>query len=100
MTKSYNPLAPRTNRLQVKSAEIKAWVRELLSLSEDTSVTVAELACRDEGCPDIETVIGVLEPGKPIRTFRVHTPLADTDHKAIAQVLGAKAASKSRLPPW
>jgi hypothetical protein len=88
-----NPLAPRQSRILAKSAEVKAWVRNLLDLPEDTPVSVIELACRDEGCPDIETVIGVMEPGKPIRTFRVHAALADTDHASIANVLGVRAAS-------
>lgn len=79
-----NPLAPRPNRLQVKSAEIKAWARLLAELPEDTPVSVVELACRDEGCPDIETVIGLMEAGKPIRTIRIHLPMAEITIEAIA----------------
>lgn len=79
-----NPLAPRTNRLQAKSAEIKAWVRLQLDLAEDIPVSVVELACRDDGCPDIETVIGIMEPGKPIRTIRIHKAIADVTREAIA----------------
>ncbi len=87
----HNPLAPRTKGLHAKSAEVKRWVRQLLELPDDTAVTVAELACRDDGCPDIETVIGVLEPGKPIRTFRVHVALAETDYSTVATVLDGRA---------
>ncbi|WP_394689502.1 nitrate reductase [Hoeflea sp.] len=82
-----NPLAPRTNRLQAKSAEIKSWVRQLLDLPEETPVSVVELACRDDGCPDIETVIGIMEPGKPIRTVRVHLPMAEIDRDSIAKAI-------------
>lgn len=82
-----NPLAPRTNRLQAKSAEIKAWVRQVLDLPENTPVSVVELACRDEGCPDIETVIGIMEPGKPIRTVRVHLPMAEIGSEEIAKAI-------------
>jgi len=67
MTKFDNPLAPKFGRLKDKSAEIKGWVRDLMNVPPDTPTTVAELACRDEGCPDIEAVIGVLEPEKPSR---------------------------------
>ncbi|MEQ8481120.1 MAG: nitrate reductase [Hoeflea sp.] len=78
-----NPLAPKTNRLQAKSTQIKGWVRQLLDLPEDTPVSVVELACRDEGCADIETVIGIMEAGKPIRTIRIHGAMAEVTRKAI-----------------
>ncbi|MTH95814.1 nitrate reductase [Roseibium sp. RKSG952] len=83
MTKFINPLAPKMNRLTAKSSEIKGWVRELMDLSADTPLTIAELACRDAGCPDIETVIGVLEPGKPIVTIRVHGTMSDVTRADI-----------------
>lgn len=38
---------------------------------------MTELACRDEGCPDIETVIGIMRPGEKIETIRVHKAIAD-----------------------
>ena len=95
MARFANPLARKTNRLQAKSAEIKGWVREALGLDPDTPVTVAELACRDEGCPDIETVIGILEPKKPIRTARVHSPMADVTEKAVSDALSAASEQRN-----
>lgn len=86
-----NPLAPRSNRLQAKSAEIKAWARQLMDLPEETPVTVAELACRDDDCPDIETVIGILEVGKPIRTIRVHAAMTDVTYDAIVEAQANEA---------
>lgn len=85
MTKFANPLAPKFTRLKTKSSEIKGWVRELMELPEDTAVTVAELACRDDGCPDIETVIGVLEPRKPIEKFSVHSSMAQVTRQDVAE---------------
>lgn len=82
-----NPFAPRANKLVAKSSEIKSWVRQLVALPEDTPVSVVELACRDDGCPDIETVIGILEAGKPIRTIRVHMAMAEMTYEAIADVV-------------
>lgn len=88
MTKFTNPLAPRFGRLKAKSSQIKAWTRDLMNLPEDTPVTVAELACRDEGCPDIETVIGVLEPEKPIVTVRIHAAMVDVTRASVAEAAG------------
>ncbi|MBG6209958.1 sporulation-control protein spo0M [Labrenzia sp. EL_126] len=88
MTGFSNPLAPKVTRLKSKSSEIKGWVRELMNLPEDTPVTVAELACRDDGCPDIETVIGVLEPDKPIVKLRVHTAMSDVTRTELVKAAG------------
>lgn len=90
-----NPLAPKFTRLKAKSAEIKGWVREILVLPDETPITVSELACRDEGCPDIETVVGILEPGKPITTIRVHCAMSEVtkEHLTEAAAEQARAAS-------
>ncbi len=88
MSKFNNPLAPKLGRLNTKSSEIKRWVRELMNVSEDIPITVAELACRDEGCPDTETVIGLLEPGKPIVTIRIHTTVAEVTRPDVAKAAG------------
>ncbi len=71
-----NPLAPRRARPE-KARRIKSWVRELYELAEDVVVSVTELACRDQGCPGIETVIGIMRPGQKIETVRVHKPIAE-----------------------
>ncbi|MFN4009005.1 MAG: nitrate reductase [Pannonibacter sp.] len=84
-----NPLAPRARAVPQKLREIKAWVRETFDLAEDTAVTVSELACRDEGCPDIETVIGLLTQGHPHELHRLHKPLVEVtraDVEALAMV--------------
>jgi hypothetical protein len=78
MNRLANPFAPRL-ALPEKSRQIKAWVRELFGPDEAVVVSVTELACRDEDCPDIETVIGIMRPGEKIETMRVH--------KAIAEVM-------------
>lgn len=95
MSRVHNPLAPKLNQFQAISAEIKGWVREVMELPEDTPVTVAELACRDEGCPDIETVIGVLEPGTPVRTVRVHEPMKNVKRIHVVEAAGAAVEAKN-----
>jgi G3E family GTPase len=42
---------------------LKRWARELLGLGEDVSLTVMQLNCAEDDCPDVETVVGVLEQG-------------------------------------
>lgn len=46
---------------------IKKWTRDILGLAEDDVVTINELACRDPGCPVLETVIAVFAEGVTMR---------------------------------
>lgn len=71
MSRSANPLAPR-RALPERTRLIKAWVRDLYGLDEDVVVSLTELACREDGCPDIETIVGIMRPGRKIETLRVH----------------------------
>lgn len=76
MNRLANPLAPR-RALPEKVRQIKAWMRELRCLGDDVVLSVTELACREEGCPDIETVIGIMRSGQPVELVRVHKPLSE-----------------------
>jgi hypothetical protein len=65
---------------------IKGWVRELFGLGEDDVVTVMELKCLEDDCPDVETVIGVLgEPGKA-RKHKLLKPAAEVSRLDIADL--------------
>lgn len=82
-----DPLAPDvTDRL-------RGWVRAVLDLHPDEMVTVTQLACRDNGCAPLETVLSVLRPGAPLsRTV----PLPATQI-CIGDVLAAFVAMNSTL---
>lgn len=92
MPRVLNPLAPRREGVHGRMVEIKSWVRRIMGLPEDATVSVTELACRDAGCPDVETVIGVLEKGQPIRTFRVHKPISNTVREDVESALSSDFA--------
>lgn len=65
---------------------IKAWAREMLGLGDDVTVTVMQLNCAEEDCPDVETVVGVLERGNQ-RKFKVFKPLAEVTREDVAAAL-------------
>lgn len=48
------------------SGRLRTWVRATLDLTDDETVTVTQLACRDTGCAPVETVLAVLRPGAPV----------------------------------
>jgi hypothetical protein len=85
MNRLANPFAPR-RALPEKSRQIKAWVRELFGLDEAVVLSITELACRDDDCPDIETVIGIMRPGEKIETMRVHKAIAEVAREDLWNV--------------
>ncbi|TIL40325.1 MAG: nitrate reductase [Mesorhizobium sp.] len=81
MNRLANPLAPRGFTVPEKTSQIKVWVRKACGLDDDIVVFVTELVCRKDGCPDIETVIGIMRPGEKIETIRLRKAIADvTSH--------------------
>jgi hypothetical protein len=93
MKRFVNPFARRSPSDSSHTARIKDWVRAQLRLSADTVVSVNEVACRDAGCPDLETVIGILRAGLPIHMLRVERPIpyVTKDHIALAIQIARRA---------
>jgi hypothetical protein len=40
-------------------ARLRAWIADLMSLGDKDHIAIAELACHEPGCPDLETVVTV-----------------------------------------
>ncbi len=76
------------------TAAIKRWTREILGLPADAApdddgsatVIVTELACADAGCPLVETVIAVFEPGRA-RRWRFTRPRVAVTKLMLRQTL-------------
>ena len=79
--------ARRPNLERVR--RIKKALREALSLSDDMTVTVTELACLEEGCAPVETVIGLLRPDAPQLQCKLHKPMDAVDATDLFQVCTA-----------
>jgi hypothetical protein len=75
---------PTSNAMRI--AEIKACVVRSLGLSEEATVLVTELQCREEGCPPLETVIAVFRPGGPKLQLKLHQPLAEVADQDVARL--------------
>ena len=80
--------SPRRPNLE-RARRIKQALREALSLSDDMTVTVTELACLEEGCPPVETVIGLLRPDAPQLQRKLHKPMDAVDATDLVQVCTA-----------
>jgi len=66
---------------------LKGWAREMLGLGEDVAMTVMQLSCAEDGCPDVETVVGILEQGNQ-RKYKVFKPLAEVTREDLLAALG------------
>ncbi len=51
---------------------IKQALRNALNLEPDAMVTVTQLACLEEDCAPLETVIGLLQPNQPQLQHKIH----------------------------
>ncbi len=80
--------SPRRPNLE-RARRIKKAMREALSLSDDMTVTVTELACLEEGCAPLETVIGLLRPDAPQLQRKLRKPMDDVDASDLVQVCAA-----------
>ena len=75
---------------------IKFTLREALNLSEDAVITVTQLACLDEECTPLETVIGLLQPGTPQMRHRAHKATDDINAEDLMRVCEAWGYSVPR----
>jgi hypothetical protein len=70
---------PKANPEKVQ--DIKNWVYRILEVDSDISISISQLACREPGCPPIETVIAVLST--PIRQYKLHKAVNEIDEMDI-----------------
>jgi len=68
---------------------IKRSLHEALGLSDDDLITVTQLACFEEDCAPLETVIGLLRPSRPQLQHKVHK---ETDAVEAADLVEVCAA--------
>jgi hypothetical protein len=60
-----------------KVQDIKNWVYRILEVDSDISISINQLACKELGCPPIETVIAVMST--PIKQYKIHKAVNDID---------------------
>ncbi|MCC2650123.1 MAG: hypothetical protein K0R61_1835 [Microvirga sp.] len=76
---------PKPDREAVE--RVKGLARSALQLSPETAFAVNEIACNDPGCPGLETVVLVMEPGRKTRALKVPKPLDEVMEQDILAAL-------------
>ena len=75
--------ADQTNR-------VKALVRDIWDIDEGVVIMVSELKCYEDGCPDLETVVVLMDEGAQPKTIKINKCLSEIDVKTIS----------SHCPAW
>ena len=68
-------------------ARVKAYVLDVLAPPAGTALAVNEIACLDPGCPGLETVVLVMEPGRKTRAYKVAKALGAVTEQDIRKAL-------------
>jgi hypothetical protein len=79
----FSSRGPRNSK---RADEIKAQITAELGLNEEATVMVSELACTEDGCPPIETVIAVFRPAMQKLQFRLHRSMAEITTQDIHEM--------------
>jgi hypothetical protein len=66
---------------------VKTWAGTALSAPDSTAFAVNEIACNDPGCPGVETIILVMEPGRRTRACKVLKALDDVTEQDVREAL-------------
>jgi hypothetical protein len=85
----------RGPRNSERTNEIKAQVATELGLDAEATVMVSELACMEEGCPPVETVIAVFRPAMEKLQFRLHRSMAEVTTHDIREMCAQQVNSSS-----
>lgn len=80
-----SPRRPNLERVR----HIKNALHEALSLSDDTTISVTELACLEEGCAPVETVFTLLRRDAPPIQHKLHKPADAIDAADLVRVCAA-----------
>jgi hypothetical protein len=60
-----------------RAAAIKLWIRQTLSLAEETVVSVSQFGCGRPGCLNQKTTILVMSENAPTRQISIHKSIED-----------------------
>jgi hypothetical protein len=90
-----NLFSYRSSHSSERSNEIKAQVSAALGLDDEATVMVSELACMEEGCPPVETIIVVFRPAMDKLQFRLHRPISEITAHDIEEMCAQQVNSSS-----
>ncbi len=73
---------PKADPEQVQ--QIKSWVYRILEVDAGIPISISQLACKEPGCPPIETVIAVMT--HPVQQYKIHKAVNEIDEIDICRL--------------
>lgn len=80
MNFSFSRVTTEVTFQQIK--QIKKWIYQYFEISDDISISLSQLQCKEEDCPPIETVISVMT--NPVEQYKIHKKIADIESTDIS----------------
>jgi len=77
--------APRPD--PAAAARVRGWAEDALARPAGLVVGVTQLACREEGCPPLETCISLHWDGRPSVAVTIHAAVAELDQDDVVQAV-------------
>lgn len=74
----------------VDTARLREAARRVLALDDEAIVMVRQLDCTEPGCAPVETVVAVLAPGEPVRSWKLRLPAANITDADLAHLLATE----------
>ena len=68
-----------------RSAEIKLWARSILTLPEETALSVTQFGCAKPTCPRQMTTILVMSEGAPTWKISIHKSIEDVTEADVQE---------------
>jgi len=79
-----------------QSTRIKQWMAEYGMVPESATIMVTQLACREPGCPPVETVVAVLDGGDQWKAT-LHKALDEVSEEDV-RTLAQRWATRGEAP--
>ncbi|MBS7696068.1 MULTISPECIES: hypothetical protein [unclassified Chelatococcus] len=74
-------------------AAIKAWVRQIAGLPEETVIAANEIICADPSCPGTETIVLIMEPGQETRAIKISLAADEITRADVEVALAAEQSA-------
>ncbi len=62
-----------------------------MELDPDVTVSITEISCSADGCPDLELVVLILREGAPPQVGKLHGPMTAVSDQMIAEAFAPRA---------
>jgi hypothetical protein len=64
--------------------QIKSWVYRILGVDTGIPISISQIACKEPGCPPIETVIAVMT--HLVQQYKIHKAVNEIDEVDICRL--------------